>query len=86
MDPSQSTESQGYFGQASDDDYSVTDDHYDESAPRTDEKVEEEEFGTADQAIALELFDLINHQDIWNISALQSDVYAFIDLKPPEFV
>lgn len=34
------------------------------------------EEGSADQALALEMFDLINHQDIWNISALQSQVYA----------
>lgn len=36
----------------------------------------EEEEGDADQALALELFDLINHEDIWKVSTLQSQVYV----------
>lgn len=41
-----------------------------------DEMPREEEEGVADQALALELFDLINHEDIWKVATLQSQVYV----------
>lgn len=39
----------------------------------------EEDDGIADQALALELFDLINHEDIWKIATLQSQVYVQVE-------
>lgn len=42
--------------------------------------VDEEEEGVADQALALELFDLINHEDIWKVSTLQAQVYVTLTL------
>lgn len=58
------------------DDYGPIEEDEHESPAELDGRVDEEENGGADQAIALEIFDLINHQDIWNISSLQSDVYV----------
>lgn len=39
-------------------------------------ETEEAPANTADQALALELFDLINHEHLWTISGLQSQMYV----------